>query len=192
MAKKGGKGGEVSVRDRLYVRVVSHSGWSSYRAWGRDIEFKGTTLGYRYDVLKILRRMVRAESEPPEVVVRTAKLLFEHIEAYLRHIDVLGDDLVGTAVEYQGPSPYSSFTLFIEVGTKQVDVMDYVGEVLEPAEPGWLVTTTATYEGYDGSDGNGRHTVRRKLLFKGRVDPDTVWRELLGTVRHAVNALPTE
>jgi len=196
MAKKGDKGGEVSERDRLYVRVVSHPGWSTYRAWGDGIEFKGTTLGYRNEVLKILRRMVRAKAEPPEVAVSTAKLLFEHIEAYLRHTDVLGDDLVGTAVEYNGRSPYSGFTLFIDVSTKQVDIMDHLvsggGEDLGPAEPGWLVTVTATYEGYDGSDGNGRHTVRRRALFKGRIDPDAVWRELLATVRRAVNALPTE
>jgi hypothetical protein len=192
----------VSERNKLYVRVVPHSGWSNYYGWlnchaGGTIEFKGTTLGYREDILKILRRMVRAEAEPPEVVVRTARLLHEHIEAYLRHIDVMGDDLIGTAVDYVDPeTPYRSFTLRMEVSTKQVDVMGLVasggGEHLGPAVSGWLTAIVAEFKGYDGSDGNGRHMVRRKLVFKGRIDSEVVWRELLATVRRAVNALPTE
>jgi len=187
----------VSEVSRLYVRVVSHTGWSSYRAWGDGIEFRGTTLGYTKDVEEILRRMVRAKAEPPEAVVRTAKLLFDHIAAQLEHANIIDDDFVGTAVELKDPeSPFTSFTLYIEVNMKQVDVMDHVvsddGEDLGPEEPGWLFTITATYVGYDGYDGNGKHTVRRRLLFKGHIDRDTVWRELLATVRRAVNALPTE
>jgi hypothetical protein len=32
----------------------------------------------------------------------------------------------------------------------------------------------------------------RKLTFKGRIEPNVVWEELVRVVRYAVNALPTE
>ena len=185
----------VTAKPELYVRVET-GGWTRYRAWSRDgsIEFRGTTIGYAKDVEEILRRMVRAEAEPPEVVVRTARLLFDHIETYIRR-GVLGDGFVGTAVDYEAESPYASYTLRIEVETLRVYTMSRVavggGENLGPAEPGWLVTIKATYEGYDGY-GEGRHTAKVKMLFKGRVDTDVLWGEMMRVIKHAVNALPPE
>ncbi len=185
---------------QLYVRVVTHSGWSNYRAWGvcdnGVIEFRGSTGGYTKDIEEILRRMVRAEAEPPEIVVKTARLLFEHFEALLRHVDTDGD-FVGTAVEYDDPeSPYRSFTLYMEIERHQVDVMDLMmdggGEDLRLAGPGWVVTLKAAYKGFDGYDGEGKHTVKRRVPFKGRIDPEVVWAEMMRTIRYAVNALPTE
>jgi len=182
--------------DRLYVRVTPRSGWSTYRAWGEGIEFRGTTLGYANDVEDILRRMVRAKRPPEDVVVKTATLLFEHIQMYLKHIDVLGDDHIGTAVEYEDPeSPYRSYTLYIEVSTQRINLMDRVmidgKEDLGPVEPGWLVTIIATYKGNDGN-GIGEHTVKRKLVFRNRIDPEVLWGEMMRTISYAVNALPTE
>jgi hypothetical protein len=182
--------------DRLYVRVDSRSGWSHYRAWANGIEFSGETAAYAKEVEEILRRMIKAPWEPPEVVVRTAKLIYEHIEHYLQHIDVMGDDFIGTAVDYEDPeAPYASFTLYIEVETQRVHIIDRVvsngKERLGPAEPGWVVTYIMTYEGYDGYDGHGKHVVKRSVGFKGRVDPNVVWSELMRVVRHAVNAMPT-
>jgi hypothetical protein len=183
--------------DRLYLRIQSKPGVSKYRAWGNGIEFRGEILGYRKEVLQLLRRMVIAKAEPPDVVVKTAKLLFEHIEAYLRHDHIFGDDFIGTAVDYEDPeSPYRSFTLYIEAVTQHIDIMDHIvtdkGEDLGRAEHGWLVNIMATYEGYDGGNGEGKHMVKRKLVFNGRIDADLLWRELLTTVRRAVNALPWE
>jgi hypothetical protein len=182
---------------RLYVRVATHSGWSNYRAWGNGIEFRGSTAGYTKDVEDILRRMVRARAEPPEAVVKTARLLFDHIKALLEHADIIDHDSISTAVEVKNPeAPYTDFTLYMEVEIKQVDVMDLIatcgGEDLGPEVPGWVVAITATYVGYDGLDGEGRHTVKRVLAFKGRIDPDMVWNELMTTIKRAVNALPTE
>jgi len=187
----------VVAWNSLYVRVKSHSGWSNYRAWGDGIEFKGTTLGYWKDVLNLLGRMVRAKAEPPREVVKTAKLLFEHVEAYLRHSHIFGDDFVGTAVDVEDPeSPYIDFTLYMEVTTKHIDVVDHIvsdgGEDLGEAVPGWFVTIAATYEGYDGGNGEGKHTVKRKLVFKGQIDRDVLWREFYTTIKRAVNALPLE
>jgi hypothetical protein len=193
--------GRDSRGTELYLRVVSHPGWSKYRAWGIDnrgiIEFRGTTGGYAKDIEEILRRMVKAPQEPPEVVVRTAKMLFAHFEAYLRHINVYIDDFVGTAVEYKDPeSPYRSFELFMEMRTARVDVMDRVvtesGEVLGPAEPGWVVVISCEYRGYDGVDGGGNHVVTRKIAFRGRINPEVVWAEMMRVVKYAVNALPSE
>jgi hypothetical protein len=193
--------GRDSRGTELYLRVVSHPGWSNYRAWGIDnrgiIEFRGTTGGYTKDIEEILRRMVKAPWEPPEVVVRTAEMLFEHFEAYLRHVDVYDDDFVGTAVEYKDPeSPYRSFVLHMAISTIQVDVMDRVvtegGEVLGSAEPGWVVTISCEYRGYDGVDGEGKHLVRRKIAFRGRINPEVVWAEMMRVVKYAVNALPSE
>ena len=178
--------------DRLYIRVDTRSGWSHYRAWANGIEFSGKTAAYAKEVEEILRRMVKAPWEPPEVVVRTAKLIYEHIEHYLKHIDVLGDDFVGTAVDYRDPEAiWASFTLYIEVETQQVYIIDRIGERLGPAESGWVVTYIITYEGYDGYDGHGEHVVKRRVGFKGRIDPNVVWNELMRVVRHAVNAMPT-
>jgi hypothetical protein len=182
--------------DRLYVRVDPRSGWSRYYAWANGIEFSGHTIGYAKEVEEILRRMIKAPWEPPEVVVKTAKLVFDHIEHYLRHIDVMGDDFIGTAAEYDDPeAPYASFTLYIEVETKQVFIIDRTvsggKEVLGPAEPGWVVTYNIKYKGYDGYDGLGEHRVKRRVGFKGRVDPNVVWNELMRVIRHAVNAMPT-
>jgi hypothetical protein len=177
---------EHAAKPELYVRIEAYG---RYRAWSKDgIEFRGNTVGYAKDVEEILRRMVRAEADPPEAVAKTVKLLFEHVEAYLRH-NVLGDDYIGTAVEYS-PGPHVSCMLRIEVETVRVDVMMVDGGD-GPAEPGWLVTIKATYEGYDGS-GEGRHRVTRKLVFKGRVDAGVLWSELMRVVRRAVNALPPE
>jgi hypothetical protein len=182
--------------DKLYVRVDPRSGLSHYRAWANNIEFRGATLGYAKDVETILRRMIVAPWEPPDVVVRTAKLVLEHIEHYLRHIDILGDDFIGTAVDYEDPeAPYASFTLYIEVETQRVQIIDITesgGRVdLGTAEPGWVMTFIAKYEGYDGYDGDGEHEVRRRVGFKGRIDPDVVRNEMLRVIRHAVNAMPT-
>lgn len=187
----------LSEWNRLYVRVTPYSGWSKYRAWtDGGLEFRGTTLGYSQHVDEILSRMIRMPAEPPEVVVKTARMLFEHFEAYVRNVKVLGDDFVGTAVEYKDPdSPYRDFTLYMEMETLQVDIMDRVvvgNEVdLGPNAAGWLVTIKATYDGNDGY-GIGKHVVTRKVLFKSRIDTDVVWCELMRTVRRAVNALPTE
>jgi hypothetical protein len=184
--------------DKLYVRVDPRSGWSHYRAWasGIGIEFSGATLGYAKDVETILRRMIKAPWEPPDVVVRTAKLVFEHIEHYLRHVDVMGDDFIGTAVDYEAPdAPYASFTLYIDVETQRVQIMDLAvsnGKVdLGPPELGWVMTFIAKYEGYDGYGGDGEHEVRRRVGFKGRVDSNVVWNEMMRVIRHAVNAMPT-
>ena len=117
------------------------------------------------------------------------KLLFEHVAAYLRHVNVLGDDFIGTAVEYNPRSPYASYTLYIEVETLRVDVMMVDGRD-GPAEPGWVMTFIAKYEGYDGY-GDGKHEVRRRVVFK-RIDPNVVWNEMMRVVKHAVNALPPE
>jgi hypothetical protein len=185
----------------LYVRVNTHVGGSRYRAWLCDgtgvTEFRGETGGYTKDVKEILKRMVRAPQDPPLIVVRTAKLLHDHFKAYLQYPKLLDDDFVGTAVEYEdAESPYRSFELFMELRTVQVDVMEYTVvdgvEDLGLARPGWLVTMTSEYCGYDGYDGEGRHTVKRKVLFKERIDPEVVWAELMRTIRYAVNALPSE
>jgi hypothetical protein len=140
--------------------------------------------------------MIRAPWEPPDVVVRTAKLVFEHIEHYIRHIDVLGDDFIGTAVDYEDPeAPYASFTLYIDVETQRVQIMGLTvsdGKVdLGPAEPGWVVTYIMKYEGYDGYCSDGEHEVRRRIVFKGRIEPSVVWNEMMRVIRHAVNAMPT-
>ena len=188
----------ASEGDRLYVWVETHSGWSNYRAWtdGMELEFSGSTNGYRKDVEEILRRMIRAPREPPPKVVNTAKLVFERFEAYLRHIEVLGDDMIGTAVDFDEPDdPYSS-TLYIEMTTRRIEIFDRVvsdgKEDLGPAEPGWEVVIDVEYRGYDGYSGEGQHKVTRKLMFKGRIEPNVVWEELMRVVRRAVNALPTE
>jgi hypothetical protein len=178
--------------DRLYIRVNPRSGGSHYRAWANGIEFRGVTSAYPKEVEEILRRMIKAPWEPPEVVARTAKLIYEHIEHYLQHIDVMGDDFIGTAVDYRDPEAiWASFTLYIEVETQQVGIIERVGEDLGPTESGWVMAFIAKYEGYDGYDGDGEHEVRRRVGFKGRVDPNVVWTELMRTVRHAVNAMPT-
>ena len=182
--------------DRLYVRIDTKSGVSRYRAWANGIEFRGSTAGFAKDVEKILRRMIKAPWEPPEVVVRTAKLVYEHIEHYLKYIDVFGDDFVGTAVDYRDPEAiWASFTLYIEVESLQVHIIERVvnngREDLGPAEPGWAMTFMARYEGYDGYDGHGEHEVRRRVVFKGRIDPNVVWNEMMRVIRHAVNAMPT-
>jgi len=172
----------------LYVRVETHSGWSKYYAWTNGIEFSGSTDGYRKDVEEILRRMIRAPREPPPKVVNTAKLVFEHFEAYLRHIEVLGDDMIGTAVDFDEPDdPYKS-TLYIEMATRRIEILEDHGL----AEPGWEVIIDIEYRGYDGHSGEGQHRVTRKLVFKGRIEPNVVWEELMRVVRYAVNVLPTE
>jgi hypothetical protein len=140
--------------------------------------------------------MIKAPWEPPEVVVRTAKLVFEHVEHYLRHIEVFGDDFVGTAVDYKDPEAiWASFTLYIEVETQQVGIIERIvsngREGLGPTEHGWVMTFIARYEGYDGYDGDGEHEVRRRVAFKGQIDPKVVWGEMMRTIRHAVNAMPT-
>jgi len=181
--------------DRLYVRVESRLGWSNYHAWtdGMELEFTGSTDGYRKDVEEILSRMIRAPKEPPPKVVEAAKLVFGHFEGYLRHADVLGDDMISTAVRFDELSdPYIS-TLYMTLATRRIDILDRVGsEGLGPAEPGWEVIIDVEYEGYDGKSGEGKHRITRKLAFKGRIDPNVVWEEFLRIVRHAVNALPTE
>jgi hypothetical protein len=187
---------------RLYVRVATHSGWSSYRAWGvcdnGVIEFRGSTGAYTKEVYEILRRMVRAEAEPPEVVVRTARMLFEHFEAELRYANMTDNSFVGTAVEYDDPeSPYRSFTLYMEIVRQQTDVMDLITmdggkEDLRLVGPGWVVLITATYVGFDGHDGEGKHMVKRRIPFVGRIDSEVVWAELVRVIKMAVNALPTE
>ena len=183
--------------DRLYVRVESRSGWSNYRAWtnGMELEFSGSTDGYRKDVEEILRRMIRAPREPPPRVLKAAKLVYEHYEAYLRHVDVLGGDMISTAVDFDEPDdPYTS-TVYIGIVTRQIEILDRVvsdGKDLGPAEPGWEVVIDVEYRGYDGYSGEGQHRVTRKLIFKGRIEPNMVWEELMRVVRHAVNALPTE
>jgi hypothetical protein len=178
---------EHTAVPELYVKIEAYG---RYRAWSKDgsIEFRGSTVGYAKDVEEILRRMVRAEADPPEAVTKTVKLLFEHIEAYLRHANILGDDYVSTAVECS-PGPHVSCMLRIEIKTVRVDVIAVDGR--EGVEPGWLVTIKATYEGYDGN-GEGRHSVTRKLMFKSRVDAGVLWSELMRVVKHAVNALPPE
>jgi hypothetical protein len=185
----------TSEYGKLYVRVETYPGWSTYRARGVGIEFRGTTLGYAKDVIDILKRMLKAEAKPPEGVVKVARLLFEHIEAYTRH-DILNDDFVGTSIEHENPeSPYASYTLQIEVETLRIYLMDHVvadgREELGPDAPGWLVTIKATYEGYDGH-GMGKHVVKRRVLFKDRVDTGVLWDEMKRVIRYAVNALPTE
>ncbi len=185
---------------RLYVRVTTHPGWSNYRAWGTcdsgDIRFKGSTGAYTKEVYEILRRMIGAPQEPPEVVVKTAKLLFEHFEAGLRYVNFTDNDFVGTAVEYDDPeSPYRSFTLYMDIERQYVDVMDLIidggKEDLRLVGPGWVVSINATYEGFDGFDGEGKHSIRLRIPFVGRIDPEMVWAELMRTIRMAVNALPT-
>jgi hypothetical protein len=158
-----------------------------------ELEFIGTTDGYRKDVEEILSRMIRAPKEPPSKVVNTAKLLFGHFEAYLRHADVLDDDMISTAVRFDELSdPYIS-TLYITLATRRIEILDRVSNGgLGPAEPGWEVIIDVEYRGYDGHSGEGRHRITRKLMFKGRIEPDRVWEELMRIVRHAVNALPTE
>jgi hypothetical protein len=180
-----------AVWSNLHVRVTSHSGWSNYRAWGDGIEFRGTTLGYWKEVIELLHRMVRAKAEPPSAVVKAANVLFEHIEAYLRHDHFFGDNFIGTAVDVEDPeAPYLDFTLYMDVAIKNIDVVDLGREDVGEAEPGRYVVIAATYEGYDGG-GEGKHTVKRKLVFKGRIDRDVLREEFFATIRRAVNALPT-
>jgi hypothetical protein len=79
--------------------------------------------------------------------------------------------------------------------TRQIEILDRVGsdgKDLGPAEPGWEVIIDVEYRGYDGYSGEGQHRVMRKLTFKGRIEPNVVWEELVRAVRYAVNALPTE
>jgi hypothetical protein len=183
--------------DRLYVRVDTRSGWSRYRAWanGIGIEFSGVVNGYAKDVETILRRMIRAPWEPPDVVIKTAKLVFEHLALYFQHMDVMGDDMIGTAVDYVDPEAWwAGFTLFIEVETQRVFTLGRAAdgkEDLGPAQSGWVMTFIAKYEGYDGYSSDGEHEVRRRVGFQGRVDPNVVWNEIMRVVRHAVNAMPT-
>jgi hypothetical protein len=179
--------------DRLFVRVDPRSGGSHYRAWANDIEFKGVTSAYPKEVEEILRRMIKAPWEPPEVVVRTAKLVFEHIEHYLRHSDVFGDDFIGTSADYEDPEDiWASFTLYIEVETQRVYIIERTADNgIGPAKPGWVMTFIAKYKGYDGYDGDGEHEVRRRVGFKDYIDPNVVWSEMMRVIRHAVNAMPT-
>jgi hypothetical protein len=181
----------------LCVRVETHSGGSKYYAWGDGIKFSGFVNGYAGDIEKILRRMIKAPQEPPPKAVNTARVVFEHFEAYLRHIGVIGgDDFVGTSVELDEPDDPFKATLYIEMTTRQIVVFDRIvsdGKLdLGPAEPGWEVVIEAEYRGYDGVDGEGQHRVVRRLVFKGRIDPNVVWGELMRVVRHAFNALPEE
>jgi hypothetical protein len=198
-AKPPERGGDK--RGELYVRVVTHPGWSDYRAWLYDgitiTKFGGRTGGYVKDVEGILKRMVRAPQDPPIVVVRAAKVLYEHFKAYLKYPKLLDDDFVGTTVEYEdADSPYRSFILSMELRTVQVDVMEYTVadgvEDLGPTRPGWLVTIASEYRGYDGLDGDSRHMVKRRVLFRERIDPEVVWADFMRVIRYAYNALPSE
>ncbi len=182
---------------RLYVRVTTHPGWSNYHAWGTcdsgDIRFKGSTGAYTKEIYEILKRMIAAPQEPPEVVVKTARLLFEHFESELRYVNVTDNSFVGTAVEYDDPeSPYKSFTLYMDVERQYVDVVDLITDGVRLVGPGWVVSINTTYEGFDGFDGEGKHSIRLRIPFVGRIDSEMVWAELMRTIRMAVNALPTE
>jgi hypothetical protein len=135
--------------------------------------------------------MIRAPREPPEVVVKTAKLVYEHFEAYLRHLGIFGDDFVGTAVDFDEPDDPYSARLYIEMVTRHIEILDLKSSEGK-AEPGYEVVISAEFRGYDGHSGEGEHRVTRKVVFQGRIDPNVVWTELMRVVRHAVNALPEE
>jgi len=169
--------GVVSEKTKSFFEVHTTKDGTQYMAVRGDIEISGfTTSRTRAVVERIVERVFEASREPPPAVSTAADKLTDYVELMIK----------------QFRTEYVSTSVTIKVGDFKMTLGIYLTYYSDEKVSEWRGNVEALAEGKDGKKSEGRHLVKRRVVFADDVSGFKLYRELTEVAKHAYNAVVSE
>jgi hypothetical protein len=166
--------GVVSEKTKSFFEVHTTKDGTQYMAVRGDIEVSGfTTSKTRAVVERIVERIVNAGIEPPPNVSMVA--------------DRLADYVVSMITQFG--SDYVSIATTVKAGEAKLTLSVYLTLYADEKVYEWRGHVEVLVDGRDGKKSEGRHLVKRRVVFTDNVSGFSLYRELMRVARHAYNAI---
>jgi len=142
-----------------------------------DIEASGFTSSKTRSVVeRIVERIINAAREPPPNVSMAADKLVGYVETM---VSQFGAD-------------YVSVGATIKAGEAKMTLHVYLTYYSDDKVSEWRGHVEAVAEGRDGKKSEGRHLVKKRVVFAGKINGLSLYRALMDVARHAYGALVEE
>jgi len=165
------------AKNQNFFEVRTTKEGTQYMAVRGDIEVSGfTTSRTRAVVERIVERVFEASREPPPAVSTAADKLIDYVELMIK----------------QFRTEYVSTSVTIKVGDFKMTLGIYLTYYSDEKVSEWRGNVEALAEGKDGKKSEGRHLVKRRVVFADDVSGFKIYRELMTVARHAYNAVVSE
>jgi tRNA-dihydrouridine synthase len=165
------------AKNQPFFEVRTTKEGTQYMAVRGDIEVSGfTTSRTRAVVERIVERVFEASREPPPEVSTVADRLTDYVELMIK----------------QFRTEYVSTSVTIKAGDVKMTLGIYLTYYSDEKVSEWRGNVEALSEGKDGKKSEGRHLVKRRVVFADDVSAFKIYRELMTVARHAYNALASE
>jgi len=169
--------GVVSEKTKSFFEVHTTKDGTQYMAMRGDIEVSGfTTSRTRAVVERIVERVFEASREPPPNVSMVADKLTDYVVAMIT----------------QFGSEYVSVSTTVKAGEAKMTFSISLTYYSDEKVSEWRGYVEALAEGKDGKKSEGRHLVKRRVVFADDVSGFSLYRELMRVARHAYNAVVRE
>jgi hypothetical protein len=166
-------------KKKVYFKMKKGEKYTEYVAVYEGLEIRGRTVGEKNEIKDVVRRIILAESEPPEGVLKAAIGVASYVASTVT-TNTRAEEVWGVvAVE-------------IGLGDRlRLSVVLYQHADNNTDESGWAGEVSAEFAGNDGLIDKAIHKVIKWMDFGEEVDIMALYRELLRVSRHAYNALNT-
>jgi len=165
------------TKKRVFLKVKVGEEYTEYVASYEGVQIEGLTMGGKEDIKDVVRRVIRAYNEPPDIVVRAAVSVVNHVMSAVR----LGAKVVwgGVGVEF-GDDERLKLSVYL---------YSYIDD--ETDQHGWEGEVVASFSGYDGIMVDSSHKVVKKVSYGREIDYMGLYRELIKVARYAYNFWPS-
>ncbi len=161
-------------KKKVFFKMKKGEKYTEYTAVYEGLEIRGRTVGEKNEIKDVVRRIILAESEPPEGVLKAAigvaSYVASNVTTNTRAREVWG-------------------VVAVEIGLGDRLRLSAALYQYDADESGWRGEVAAMFTGNDGLIDDAMHKVIKWMDFGEEVDIMALYRELLRVSRHAYNAL---
>jgi len=165
------------AKNQNFFEVRTTKEGTQYMAVRGDIEVSGFTTSKTMSVVeRIVERIFKASREPPPEVSTAADKLTDYVEVMTTWFR----------------SEYVSVSATIKAGDAKMTLGIYLTYYSDEKVSEWRGSVEALAEGKDGKKSEGRHLVKKRVVFPDDVSGFKIYRELTEVAKHAYNAVVSE
>ncbi len=164
-----------SSKKKVFFKMKKGEKYTEYTAVYEGLEIRGRTVGEKFEIKDVVRRIILAESEPPESILKAAIGVASYVGSTV-------------TINSRAKEVWGAVAVEVGLGDKlRLNAMLY--HVDNTDEIGWHGEVSALFVGSDGLINDAMHKVIKWMDFGEEVDIMALYRELLRVARHAYNAL---
>jgi hypothetical protein len=163
-------------KKKIFFKMKKDEKYTKYTAVYEGLEIRGRTVGEKNEIKDVVRRIILAENEPPESVLKAAIGVASYVASTVT-TNTRAKEVWGVvAVDIGLNDRLRLYIVLYQYADNNTD------------ESGWAGEVAAEFTGTDGLIDKATHKVIRWMNFGEDVDIMALYRELLRVSRHAYNA----